>query len=891
MSSEEEEEHSWYRRREYSKDAKDLQKLKAALIECYRVKDKFSLLPNNEGEGIPLGIGYFDQYIEIEPEDRRPYGARFNGVKPSRMKFQSFRKLFIGKETPRRILLQAEVGRGKTLFCKHITQVWCNVHEALSKNQENSDKEAAIGSPLDGIDEEIFSNFHILIYFDLVGTTQSSLMDLAWHQLQGVWPYISRQRFERLVNEYDQYTLFIIDSLDAHFETPSAVAKTLRRQILPLSTFIITARSWKISQLHLNPISNVDVWLELEGFAKGNNMKFARLVLEKLFSDGDAVLKFEAAVHENMYAFNFIHIPLFLLFLVHYWYTNKGFPKRSEELLIAILDFLVHRHHLKHVGNKKNGNSRFWPLEEENVVLPSQVKNCALVKMYGEGYLLSLSDIAIKFLVNDQCPHYLEFELDTLVKELGKDGKEKLQLACELGILALAESFSVLTRKVWISFPHRSMYEFLAAIRLSSGRHLTQQLYLDQLKNAKDVLRYQGFIPLLASVYPSFCEKVLEQVYTACSMDEDLHPYRFPNCEEKNRTMVECLNRMYVNCVKEAGIKSLKFQLHDLYAEDDSSFNLLLSGIQNFEKVKTLNLDKIDIMFPGHHHLFDISSSSLTNLCLSNISLGDALIDLRNSPNMNNLHLQSFTLSRESTEQLCRFPARCPYLKSLVLAYIDLGESVLNVSPMVNLVDFKLIQVTVSPACARSICTNIVFCSGIETLVIRNVNLHNGILPLGNFVHLTVLELLNVTMSQLCEEQLFRNFRNGTSLYSIHIVGQDLIHSPIDLNRLRNIVILYFDSVLISREGSALFCSSISKCRMLRTLNLLHLQLQDGILDVVEVLSLHDITLVNVVMSKKSWSAFYKSLHQLRESLSKLDNKRLELMEMEDKNFVNVSIL
>ncbi|KAL3891859.1 hypothetical protein ACJMK2_004104 [Sinanodonta woodiana] len=771
---------------------------------------------------------YTDIVIEEEKEEEVNESTKMIKNKQQLEKaVTSFRQIFEKCDRKvTRIILQAPAGQGKSTFCRKLVHTWCSVKKKqlnIPIDDETSDRSETSGLK----HEDELLRFDVLLYICLRDISdEKTLMDVVYSQfpLDESQSHISH--IEALIGQAENNkVLLIMDGLDEIGNSLSYIGKILRRELYPNLTVLATTRSWKVGELRLIRSAHFDLLLDLQGFSFDNSMLFAKKMFDNYYKDESAMAQFKKDIIQNDVIRSLIHVPLLLLFIVQVWYDRKSFPQTFYELYLEMLDVIVNRYMAvkERIGkNQERQDQKIQILPNErpkgNTTFNSYPKlsKLSVLKNFGGDFLAALCEVANHFLIKACGETTLVFEEEVLLELLGKEGTSVMQNALDLGILSKSESRGTFRKKICLTFLHKTVQEFLAAINICC-REDRCNMFLDSLKTFEDVLWNEQIIKFAAGISTTHCQKIFEKIYEVCDKDRPKE-FRLPSLNKvcydndvlKERRM-NVLSRLCIDCIREAHKETLSLKLYCFYADDQKIWNELQSALKNTLKVRihlkylhlrscVLNDAEFDFiefqcLTMIHLNYMTVSRKQLISKCthlkflkLSNCTLdGDVLDSMSESIFLEELIFEGVTLKGKL------LISKCTHLKCLKLSNCTLDGDVLD-------------------SMSESIC--------LEELIFEDVTL-KGKLSISKCTHLKCLTVNNCTLDVVLDL--------SESIYQELICIED------------------FGLTKVTRRGELL----LSKCTDLRILNLMYCTLDDDVLDLSEFTCLEELSLEDVITMGK----------------------------------------
>ncbi|KAK3598940.1 hypothetical protein CHS0354_036256 [Potamilus streckersoni] len=748
------------------------------------------------------------------------------------------------EEQANKVTVTTPAGQGKSTFCRKLVHTWCSVQKrklSIIEDDKISDKSDTYGLK----DEDEMLRFDVLLYICLRDISdEKTLMDVIHtqfplHESQ----YLShRYHIGALLGQVEENkVLIIMEGLDEMENSSSFITKIMQKSLYPHVTVLASTRPWKIGQLSLIRSAHIDLLLNLHGFNYENSMLFAERIFRNCYKDEYAISRFKQDILKYHVIRGLINVPLLLLFIIHVWYEKKSFTQTIHELYMEILNVMVDRYmegrNKKSKGNLRQDENKYvlpnaWPTENTTFILTPKLKNMSLVQHFGEEFLAALCDVANHFLINDEKESSLVYEEKNLMKLLGKDGFLKLQTALELGIFSNSESAGIFGKKICLTFLHKTVQEYLAAIGIccSEGRC---KIFIDSLNTLDDVFKNEKIIIFVVSISASHCQTIFQKIYEVCDIDIDQNQHG-PMIRRK---YTHYLCRLYKDCIAEACREPLSLQFHSLYADNQEDWNVLQIALQSTSNSRMLTISKCD---------------QLKCLDLSHCKFVDSTLDLSKSNCLTEISLKNVTLKGRL------LLSKCTQLKCLKLVCCSLDDTTLDLSESNCLNELNLKHVTMKGELFVSNCTQLMllelaFCSlDDSTLVLSKPDCGTG-----SFNHGTMKSKLLLSKC--------------TQLKCVKLVYCGLEDSTMDLSESTALTTLSLE--FVTMKGKLL----LSKCTQLKCVKLVCCRLDKATLDLLESNCLSELSLKHVTMNGNLFLSKCSELKYLELAHCSFDEATLDL--------------
>ncbi|KAK3594499.1 hypothetical protein CHS0354_007138 [Potamilus streckersoni] len=709
----------------------DISKLQHNLIQAYRSLRYVQVSPIFEKMRCYIDNICVDLVIE-EKEDN------------STTKVTSYKQIFLDERGSnfKRVYFRGKGGLGKTTFCKKVLHAWCNTHEGRRAPQNGYFQ-----------DEDVLQIFDLLFYLNLREiSVEDNLIEVICRQC----PFEeepNRTTLGTMLSHNGNKVLFILDGLDELIVKTGFIENVLTRRVHPDCSFFVSTRPWKISQMELQKGPEIDLLLDLQGFTTRSAKIFAKNIFENCYKDGNAIKQFNKDIKHNKLATELIHVPLLLLFMAHVWYEQMTLPSKLHELYIIFLNLLANRMDEKYKKDADHRNT--FTLCETHSPFPSKLSETSLVVNFGEGFLLSLCEVAHHFLLSSQKENSLVFEEKQLLNALGERGKEKLNLALDLGVLSVTDSLSYLVRKTSVSFIHKTVQEFFTAVCLIFNPEKFAN-FVSSIGDVNEVQQNENIIVFLVGLMPKHGNKVLQKVNEICSNDWETC-WNGSNLLDYQQQLY-AINEMYLRCKGETDGEDVFLDVSCLQLNTKLKTDLYLRP-WNQSVLQFLNLSWEEDT-DDDHETITVDLRRFTELKYLSLSDLNSKLYLPNTNSLTVLIIKNMKLP-SSCDVLGRALLHYTKLPKLEVWFTDLHDCHLELSHMRDLTLLKLWGVTLTCNCWDILFKSLTMCHGLETL-----DLYRNNIPLSCHLDLSQFKVLS---------QLTLQFKDASN-YCCDILDWHLTH-------------------------------------------------------------------------------------------------------------------
>ncbi|KAL3872149.1 hypothetical protein ACJMK2_040099 [Sinanodonta woodiana] len=902
----------------------DIKKLRDDLIKAYRNLRCVQVSPIFEKKRCDIDSIFVDIVIEEEQESRNmeeesKYDTQLDNPQPPSkniIKVTSYKQIFLDERGVKfkRVYLRGKGGLGKTTFCRKVLHAWCNAHE---------NKVAAHDSFFQ--DEAVLKIFDLLFYLNL---RELSLEEKNWIEVIctqfPLKEILDKNVLGTLLNTNGDKVLFILDGLDEMIVKPKFLENIVTRRVYPNCCFLISSRPWKISQMELQEGTEIDLLLDLKGFSNENAMKCARNIFKNCYNDVKVIEQFMKDIKGNKLATQLIHVPLLLLILTQVWYeNNRSLPCQLHKLYILFINLLTDRVKDKYNKDPNHRQTRFT-LGNMQSPLPRKLSETSLVVNFGEGLFVSLCEVAHHFLLCSQKENSLVFEETQLLNVLGDSGKEKLDIALDLGVLSVTDSVSFICRKINASFLHKTFQEFFTALCFIVSHN--------KLEN----FQYENIIVFLVGLMPELGKSVLEKVNELCKDDwEALKTEELMKQERSNRTTTRVF---YLDSMLGEGLYLNRlYHISNIYLrcnDDIMGENLMLnvSGLVLFNTIFDLHhwnpafLQSLVLVRSEFTHNTEYSLVNLKRLTgLGYLRLVGLTCELYlpESGSLSVLIMKKLRLSHSCCDVLGRTLKLCSKLEKLAILNTDLHNCVLDLSTLTELTVLDLSKITLPSSCCDIFSRSLPQCTKMRTLYLdityfqdhlidfqtkltgKDMSLccgnilgkklnqkklgicHNNLqcclLDLSNMTELTDLDIRKVTLSNSCDA-IGSTLIHCTKLRKLSIRNTYLQNNVFNHSNMTELTYLDIRKVTLSSSCCDSLVNTLIHCTKLRKLSIRKTDLHKHVLNLSNMTELTDLGIRQVKLSSSCCVALCNSLIHCTK-LRKLSIRNTDLQ----KNVLNLS--
>ena len=689
----------------------------------------------------------------------------------------------------KKIMLLGEAGAGKTTFCQHLVDVWCN---PSSRRQFD--------------DVDIIKQLQFLFYISCrFAESHETVLNMIDNQLFDDEKSELRDIAHCVLRHNADSCLILMDGFDELQR--SAQAKTGKRgditgmpslTNIQNCTLVTTSRPWKFLSIP-NKEQEKFRRLELDGIKDLAELVKTMFQEQQVENPAKSCTDFLDAIEERELS-ELMKFPIMLIFAIDVWVENGSLPTSVSLCYINMICLAVCRSARKREEANVESKSKAVDKLLNRYLkyakfLPNPLSNFECLKQ-NAGLLLNLGQLAYDFLLQPD-GQTLVFQMDDCKKYNIHKSDGSLEYCLDLGLLIKIEStVKVLKQKENFQFCHKTYQEFFAALWLSN-RYSTEgsqeMSYIQScIKSTEDLINHGVLIHFLCGLCPEAGTELWKYVA------QNIRIGRTSESEEVQYLILRALKEVRDCCGHQRD--QVYYCTPVVYIDEDTTdetVSLLCKMIQNnncyLKHVKVLS---VCLSASQYHSMLRSASSAIELeklwltydiLCQSNDNSEDRapVLDLSNHCRLKELILYNISISGLVLPSQGESQLRKLYLDNLVLPHDDL----------VNL------------------CSSLSSVKGIRKLAIGSVSCSEHqdgcslpVLDLSNYCRLEVLILYNISISGLML------FSQGES----------------------QLIRLYLNNLSLSHDNLVRLCSGISSVSSIRKLQLIHVRCSnhDGSRDV-----------------------------------------------------------
>ncbi|XP_060582000.1 uncharacterized protein LOC132738514, partial [Ruditapes philippinarum] len=552
--------------------------LKDGLIEFYKTRhSKIFLSPLFDENDTPLASFY------IRPALNLIISAPMRNDEKTPV--ESLSAMFkTENEANREIYVIADAGLGKTAFSNYLAITWCQAHFPDEKMTQSFEKD----------DIDCMQGFDFLFLVLLRDSNDlCSIDDLILKKIVsnvGVQEKPSEDFLLKILK--NEKCLVILDGLDewTHPEkechrSPRAIPHRNDRE---KCTILTTTRPWKLGVLNLNSCQ-IEKKVELTKLSYKSAVTLTERILQRLksYPNKDA-LQLDVTAYitgiESSQNDELISVPLLLIYTICLWCDGVQIGNSKCELYINIVELLFSRTIQKH-GNLQ----QLCDLSESDIPKCfAKYENCTKCS----SLLMCLGKLAYLTLFNETKETTLVFDRSVAEKYLSID---EMNFTLNAGVLSESTSKTLTKKFSKVSFSHKTVQEFFAAIFISSENE-AQKTVVETCRNAQVILDMSKIYEFISKMNSNRMCVILNDLKSVINEDEKTYGYRImvDNNYATNNNPLYAIQKMYMSCLQEMPeSENIQLCLQDFFIDHDTMHNKQLQRLlkQNKTNIKSLNIN------------------------------------------------------------------------------------------------------------------------------------------------------------------------------------------------------------------------------------------------------------------------------------------------------------
>ncbi|XP_060582723.1 uncharacterized protein LOC132739089 [Ruditapes philippinarum] len=485
------------------------------------------------------------------------------------------------------IYLSAEAGFGKTAFSKYLAITWCQSH-CHNENYAS------------------FKDDELKTLFDFTFLFLVSLRDCTY--VCNIDDMIKQQITEKLPSSASldevlcrEKCLIILDGLDEWTHPDNSCSKVTEkiphRYVRDNCVILTTTRPWKLGVSNLKT-SQINKKVELVQLNSDSTRQLEENAIRKMTNvQNDSVLKRKTQnINKAIRDRGLEHmqvIPLLLMYIVCLWCNNVPIGNSKHEIYTNIIEFLLSRTSKKH--------PEAHPSRESSASeIPEYLKSHEFCKKF-YSLITSLAELAYQTLFKENRENMLVFDRTVAEKYLKADDMELSLLS---GILSESRSKTLIKEIIKVSFSHKTVQEFFAAIFINShiGAQKTdledaKKTILAKCRNLQDILDMSKIFEFISKMNAGLMFEISKDLMSVINEDENTRLFRTRTSDEEDfmyNAPLRDIQKMFMSCLQEMPeIENIQLCLQDFSINEDTEHSVQLQRLlkQNKTNIKSLYID------------------------------------------------------------------------------------------------------------------------------------------------------------------------------------------------------------------------------------------------------------------------------------------------------------
>jgi hypothetical protein len=573
-----------------------------------------------------------------------------------------------GNQGNREIHVIADAGLGKTAFSNYLAITWCQAHfpdEDMTQSIEKDDIDCMKG--FDFLFLVLLRDSNDLCSIDDL-ISEKVISNLGLQQKPSEDFHLKILKNEKCLVILDGLDEWTHPEKDCHRSPPSIPHRNDREKC----TILTTTRPWKLSVLNLNS-SQIGKKVELSKLSYKSAVTLTERMLQKLKShpNKDAlqsdVSAFISGIKGRQNA-QLISMPLLLKYTICLWCDGVEIGKSKCELYMNIVEMLLSRTIQTH-----RKLQQFCDLSDGDIPeCFAEYENCTKYFQL----LMCLGKLAYNTLFNETKENTLVFDRSVARKYLTPD---EMKFTLHSGMLSESTS-KTLTRKFnKVSFSHKTVQEFFAAIFISSHSG-AQKIVLDNCRNIQDILDMSKICEFISKMNPDRMCAISKDLMSVINEDETTRDYRTrTGGQYMYYSPLYDIQEMFISCLQEMPESdNVQLCLQDFFidknTEQGGQFKRLLK--QNTTNIKSLHKNTIGSA-SSLSEIIDLFSHSHIQTLYYEGDKDESEINRMLVPSLQYVTLWHGKWTNDEENQSENL-ARCQNLQYLDIRYIKLSHKILE---------------------------------------------------------------------------------------------------------------------------------------------------------------------------------------------------------------------
>ncbi|XP_060581723.1 uncharacterized protein LOC132738274 [Ruditapes philippinarum] len=546
---------------EYEKAKSELQ---GDLIKFYRKRcSSIPLSPLLEEMETQLaGFYVMPDIVEVKQKSLTSHGEEKTPIESLKDMFST------GRGDQQEIYLSADAGFGKTAFSKYLAITWCQAH--------CRDENYACFK-----DDELKCLFDFTFIFLVLlrdCTSVCNIDDMIEQQITENLP--SAASLDEVLRR--EKCLIILDGLDEWTHPDNSYCSKLsekipHRFVRDNCIILTTTRPWKLGVSNLK-LTQINKKVELVQLCTDSSRQLKENAIRKMTGvHDDGVLKsktwdFNKEIRDRGLE-HMQSIPLLLMYVVCLWCNKIPIGNSYYEIYTNIIEFLLSRTSSKHPEVQPSR-------ESSTSEIPEYFRSHKFCKHF-YSLITSLAELAYQTLFNETRENTLVFDRTVAEKYLKEDD---MKLSLLSGILSESRSKTLVNENIKVSFSHKTVQEFFAAIFISSHS------VLEKCRNIQDILDMSKICEFISKMNADRMCEISDDWMSVINEDEKTRDSRTRTGDEDSLYNIQ---KMFMSCLQEMPeIENIQLCLQDFFIDRDTMHSKQLQRLlkQNKTNIKSLHI-------------------------------------------------------------------------------------------------------------------------------------------------------------------------------------------------------------------------------------------------------------------------------------------------------------
>ncbi|XP_060555588.1 uncharacterized protein LOC132716344 [Ruditapes philippinarum] len=442
-------------------------------------------------------------------------------------------------------------------------------------------------------------------------------------------------------------------------------------------TILTTTRPWKLGVLNLNSCQ-IGKKVEITQLSNNSAVTLIRRILQRLKShqnkdllDSD-VRQFIQTINRRQNA-QLACVPLLLIYTICLWCDGIQIGDSKCDLYINIVELLLSRTIQIHGELQQS-----WELSSSDIPeCLAEYDNC---KRYYP-LLLNLGKLAYYTLFNETKENTLVFDGSIARKYLAQD---MMNFTLHSGMLSESTSKTLTKKFSKVSFSHKTVQEFFAAIFISSQSD-AQKTVVEKCRNVQDILDMSKICEFITEMNADRMCAISNDLMSVINEDEKTRDYRARTGDEYlYNSPLYNIQKMFMSCLQEMPeSENIQLCLQDFFIKENTevhSEQLQRLLKQNKTNIKSLyiNIYNTSSSLREIIDLFSLTDLSyIQKLYYHGGREKEAEISRILFPSLQSVTLL-FGTWRNDEENLSENMARCQNLQYLYIEHFTLSHKMLE---------------------------------------------------------------------------------------------------------------------------------------------------------------------------------------------------------------------